>query len=485
MTRIMTITSGLPGTGKTQLAVNIALELVRRGRQAGIFYARESASPIEKLLQVQQPVNMLRRADDPRERGLLRSGYQGIDIVTCGTPLREWPTVQSDQRALCIQEMDVKDGYDDFLIDTSAMDARTQLACCRAAGVVVLVVTPEAQSHAEAFAFIRVLQLNGFSGLFRMLVNKVGYQPDAKEIHERLSRQVLNHLGLELPLLGVIPQDECLRRAQRARQAFSSIFPESEAAGGVIAVTDALDDIPGECFSGPRTLPALWDTLIEVIQLPVTLSGGVQLEDAAATPPQPEPSSESPVADENSDTGLLRFQGDLASLRTLRDSLQGDLRVVLDDLDAFVESTELDSRILRGGGNEALQRDQMINLVSRLLVMIEAACPAQPCRFQVTDTQVTQPDTDWLQRGRYLKYDFHMTRSELPDTAHILLLNVPAIRMTTATGGGTMYELVNTLSHCCLNIISDPQEGVRIQLWLANESQQEVRSLLPRRAPAG
>jgi hypothetical protein len=48
-----------------------------------------------------------------------------------------------------------------------------------------------------------------------------------------------------------------------------------------------------------------------------------------------------------------------------------------------------------------------------------------------------------------------------------------------------MYELVNTLSHCCLNIISDPQEGVRIQLWLANESQQEVRSLLPRRAPAG
>ena len=125
MTRIMTITRGLPGTGKTQLAINIALELVRRGYQAGVFYARDKATPIERLLQVQQPVNMLRRADDPRERGLLRSGYQGIDIVTCGTPLRDWPTIQADQRARCIQEMDVQDGYDDFLIDTSGMDART------------------------------------------------------------------------------------------------------------------------------------------------------------------------------------------------------------------------------------------------------------------------------------------------------------------------------------------------------------------------
>ena len=149
MTRIMTITSGLPGAGKTQLAINIALEQVRRGRQVGVFYARECATPIENLLQVQQPVNMLRRAGDPRERGLLRSGYQGVDIISCGTPLREWPLIEADQRARCIKEMDVQDGYDDFLIDTSGMDVRTLLACCKASGVVVLVITPEPQSRAE------------------------------------------------------------------------------------------------------------------------------------------------------------------------------------------------------------------------------------------------------------------------------------------------------------------------------------------------
>jgi len=484
MTRIMTITSGLPGTGKTQLAINIALELVRRGYQAGVFYARDKATPIERLLQVQQPVNMLRRADDPRERGLLRSGYQGIDIVTCGTPLREWPTVGDDQRDRCIQEMDVQDGYDDFLIDTSGMDVRTLLACCRASGIVVLVVTPEPQSHAEAFALIRVLQLNGFSGLFRLIVNKVSYLADADNIHDLLYRQVSSRLGLEIPLLGVVPRDERLRLAQRARQAFSSVFPESEAVGGVIDAANALGEIPGECFSGPRTLSALWHTLIDIIQLPVTLSGDVLLDDAVETSQHAEPLPEAPVAVEHNETGLLQFQGNLASLGTLRSDLQGDLQVLLEDLHAFVETTELDSRILREASDEPLQRDQMINLVSRLLVMVDAAYPKQTFCFQVTDTLVTRPDTAWLQPGRYLKYVFHMMRSELPDSVHILLLNVPAITMTTATGGGTLYELINAVRHCCLNIVSDPQEGVRMQLWLNNEPQQEAQSWLPKRAPA-
>jgi flagellar biosynthesis protein FlhG len=485
MTRIMTITSGVPGAGKTQLAINIALELVRRGRQVGVFYARESASPVEKLLKVQQPVNMLRRADDPRERGLLRSGYQGIDIVSCGTPLREWPTVQADQRALCIQEMEVKDGYDDFLIDTSGMDARTLLACCRASGVVVLVVTPEPQSHAEAFALIRVLQLNGFAGLFRLIVNKVSHLVDAEEIHDEFFRQVNTHLGLNVPLLGVLLQDEALLRAQRVRQAFTSIFPESNAASGIIGVVEALDELPRQLSNAPRSLSALWHTLIDVIQLPVTLSGEALLHDQLETTPCPEPLPEEPLAEQDSETGLLQFQGNLDSLRTLRDSLQGNFQVLLEDVNTFVETTELDSRVLQGNGGKPLQREQMINLVSRLLKMIDAACPLQSFRFQVTDTVVNHPDKSWLQPGRYLKYGFHMMRSELPDTAHILLLNVPAITMTAANEGGTMYELINAAGHCCLNIISDPQEGVRMQLWLSNETQQLVQSLPERRIPAG
>ena len=487
MTRIMTITSGLPGAGKTQLAINIALEQVRRGRQVGVFYARESATPIENLLQVQQPVNMLRRADDPRERGLLRSGYQGIDIISCGTPLREWPLIEADQRARCIKEMDVQDGYDDFLIDTSGMDARTLLACCKASGVVVLVVTPDPRSRAEAFALIKVLQLNGFAGLFRVLVNKVRYPVDAEEIHDELFQQVYARLGLDVPLLGVLPQDESLKRAERARQAFSSVFPQAEAAGGIIEVADALDQIPVQFFTGPRTLSALWHALIDIIQLPVILSGHELLNDGVETTQETAPLCEEPAAGQEPETGLLHFEGNLASLCALRERLQGNLQVLLTDVNAFVETAGRDVRVLTDVNDGLLQREQMINLVARVLGIIAAAEPMQPFRLQVLDTVVSHPDPTWLKTGRYLKYVFHVLQSTLPDKAQTLLLNVPAMTVTAGTDGETIYEMIDALRNCCLNIISDSQEGVRMQVWMNSETEQLVKvlSLPERRAPAG
>jgi len=487
MTRIMTITSGLPAAGKTQLAINIALEQVRRGRQVGVFYARESATPIENLLQVQQPVNMLRRADDPRERGLLRSGYQGIDIVSCGTPLREWPLIEADQRARCIQEMDVQDGYDDFLIDTSGMDARTLLACCKASGVVVLVITPDARSHAEAFALIRVLQLNGFAGLFRIIVNKVHYPFDAEKIHAVLLQQVTIHLGLDVPLLGELPHDEHLKKAARIRQAFTSVYPQSRAAGGIIAIADALDQIPVQYFTGPRTLSALWHALIDIIQLPVTLTGDKLLEDGADTLAAPEPLCAAAAVGQETDTGLLQFEGNLASLAAVRERLQDNLQLLLADVNAFVETAGWDIRALTDVNDGLLQREQMINLVSRVLGIIEAADPTQSFRFQVLDSVVSHPDPAWLKTGRYLKYAFHILQSELPANAQMLLQNAPAMTVTDGTDGETIYELIDALQHCCLSVISDPQEGVRIQMWLKSEAEQgfDMLSLAERHAPAG
>ena len=487
MTRIMTITSGLPGTGKTHLAINIALEQVRRGRQVGVFYARESATPIDNLLLVQQPVSMLRRVGDSNERGLLRSGYQGIDIISCGTPLREWPTIQAEQRTRCIKEMDVREGYDDFLIDTSGMDARTLLASCRASGVVVLVVTPEPRSRAEAFALIRVLHLNGFAGLLRLIVNKARCLAEAKEIHNEFHRQVNSRLGQDVPLLGVLPLDESVNRAQRARQAFSSVFPESEAAAGIVVVADALEDIPVQFSSGPRTLPALWHALIDVIQLPVMLAGGTLLNDEIEITRALEPQPAAPVYRQDNETGLFQFQGNLENLCAVRDRLQSDLQMFLTDLDAFVDAAGQQACVLADAKDGRQQRNQIINLVSRLLRIIEAACPMQSFRFQVVNTVISHPDAAWLQAGRYMKYIFHMMQSELSDTAQILLLNVPAMNVTTAADGETIYELIDTLHHSYLNVISDPQNGVRIQAWLTNEVAPvvDVVSLVQRRAPAG
>ena len=74
-------------------------------------------------------------------------------------------------------------------------------------------------------------------------------------------------------------------------------------------------------FTGPRTLAALWHALIDIIQLPVTLSGEVLLDDGVETLQVPEPLAEEPLVKQDNETGLLYFEGDIASLGAVRERL--------------------------------------------------------------------------------------------------------------------------------------------------------------------
>ncbi len=114
-----------------------------------------------------------RRTSDLPAGDVVRRGYQGVDFLTCRLRLEEWADSDADRLKACIHDMDTHDGYDDLLIDSSGMEPAAILGCCLAAAVVVLVVTPDARSQAEAFALLRILRLNGFDGALHLLVNRL------------------------------------------------------------------------------------------------------------------------------------------------------------------------------------------------------------------------------------------------------------------------------------------------------------------------
>lgn len=487
MTRIMTITSAVPAAGKTQLAINLALEQVRRGRQSAIFYARESASPITALLDIQAPVTLLRREDDARERGLLRSGYQGVDILSCGTPLHEWPLIQAELRAGCIRDMDVQEGYDDFLIDTSGMDPRSQLACCRASEAVTLVMTPEPGSQAGAFALIRVLQLNGYTGSLSLLINKVRYPADSKEIYENFSQLVLDHLGLTVPLLGCVPADEAVANAQLARQACTALYPDAPVTAGLFALVDALDEGRAEFFPGPQTLADLWQTLITLIQQPVTLPGGVLLEDDGVVASSAIVNQvATPAHDEPGTTELLKFSGTLSGLAATQGRLRHTMGLLRADLDAFMAATGDATLAPATPDNEALQRQRMTLLLARLLDEITIVDTPQPLRLQVSETRLSNEDPSWLLAGRYLKYSFTIAAPVLTEGAHALLRAEETLSVSSGSGDETIYELIDAQRHHYLSVIDDPLNGVRIQVWLKVVTGPELKMLpLPQQLPAG
>ena len=279
MTKVISITSGVAGLGKTHIAINLSLELVRRGRLVGLFHVPGGASPVDHFIDIQPLVD--RRQQDVAEQDshhVITRGYLGVDIVSCTIPLLEWATLTDEQLARCVQDMDVEEGYEDFIVDTSCMAPRELVASCLASALVVLVVTPDADSQAEAFALLRVLRLNGFTGGLRLLVNRAADARHAQAIHDSFNRETSQHLDLVIEAPWVILEDDSVARAERYRQAFSAVFPDAEAAAGIVHIADALATTATE--GDPRSLSDWWADITRNIRAPIQLPGEAWLDGA-------------------------------------------------------------------------------------------------------------------------------------------------------------------------------------------------------------
>jgi len=462
----MTITSGLAQVGKTHLAINLALELARRGRLAGVFHDPGQTPAVNGLLDLQHPDALWRRADDSDEYGIMRRGYQGIDILSCKTPMRRWPDVDAEQRSRCTQNIDVRDGYDDFLVDTSGMDACSLLACCKAASIVILVVSPEPRSQVESFALLRVLSLNGFTGKLGLLVNSSLYPVDSQEIYNDFSRLLKSHLDLDITFLGGVSADRHVTLAERHREAFSSLFPDSDAAGGVVAVADTLEDITAYSVAGLQTLPVFLNALVEAMQEPVCLPGGGVLEEAPVPAEQPDEIQSAAGREQAGEMSLLQYAGDVPGLRHFLEILPPVLRSLSDDMEELVAMVNSNRVLTADDGNAGIPGDQVLPLLARLLAMFRAAAPARAIELEVTDMRVSGQQQNWLESGHYLKYTFHLSQELLPEPVEALLERVPAMTRSVGAEGEVISEVLVPAQNSCLSVISTARACTRIQVWL-------------------
>ena len=466
----MTIASGLGRVGKTHLAINLALEFVRRGRQTGLFHDREGFSSINTLLSLPQPAAMQRRSTDSQDNFVIRLGYQGVDILSCVSTLSQWTALDGEQLVQLTNAMDAEDGYDEFLVDTSGMEPRAVIACCKASPVVILVITPEVQSQAETFALLQILHLNGFEGELRLIVNKVAYVADAEEICRKFCGQVKAHLGLELPVLGVLVSSEEVDKARLSGQAFTSIFPEAEVSGCVVVIADSLDGTPPQRVIGQKKMSAFLDAIISAQRLPVSLAGGVVLDEPGVLHDEVSPVAAQDTARlTDSDIALLQFEGELSELHGALEDTPAALQKLATGIAEFTDSLRGSDPVTAREIEHLLENDQLTEVAALLARAVDALdTRIRSVRFNVEDIHISVTERGWLQSGGYLKY---VLRLPVCDAVHAhlkaLLLDIPAIEEHAGTEGETIWETVSPGRDGCFSVISDPEEGIRIQVWLA------------------
>jgi|GEM_PF-1655603 len=207
MTRIITLTSGSDGVGKTAIALNLAASLAAAGQRACLLELVADASAASTRLDVPVIATLSDRLSGATgSTPLAITLPAGFDLVTGGTRaswLWDLPAAQLRAMTADLQSLD---GYDFLLIDAGSGTAQKQLAFSLASPELWLVVTPEPASLAEAYTRLKLLYAEGYTGQIRIFVNKVKNHTVGRHTYDKFREIASFYLEMQLPLAGMLSQ---------------------------------------------------------------------------------------------------------------------------------------------------------------------------------------------------------------------------------------------------------------------------------------
>lgn len=247
--KVITVTSGKGGVGKTSLSVNLAIQLGRLGKRVIVFDADFGLANIEIMLGIRPKYNLA----DLMYRGksiedIITYGPENIGFISGGSGINELANLTRDQVFSMIHRLGELDRIADVIIvDTGAGISDTVLEFVAASEEVLLVATPEPTSITDAYALLKTLNKKASyrpeKNVVKMVANQVRGEREAAELFEKLGVVVGKFLDIEVEFLGSVPYNKNMQRAIMCQAPVSISDPESDSARAVRELAGCLEDV--------------------------------------------------------------------------------------------------------------------------------------------------------------------------------------------------------------------------------------------------
>lgn len=226
--RIVAVTSGKGGVGKSSIAVNLGLTLARYGRRVCILDADTGLANVNILLGLRpgRSLEHVLAGECPIEDVMLEAAH-GLKVVPGANGISECVNLDPARQQRLVTELSRIEGdFDYLLLDTAAGVSETTLDFLSAAHQVLLVITPEPTSLTDAFSLLK-LALRRHPVLCEVVVNMAANFNEARSVFQRFHGAVAKYLDTDVNFLGFIQRDESMRTAVSLQHPVS-LFPETD-----------------------------------------------------------------------------------------------------------------------------------------------------------------------------------------------------------------------------------------------------------------
>ena len=229
-TKLITVTSGKGGVGKSNFVVNLAIVLQNKGKRVLIFDADLGMGNDDVLMGIYPKHNIFDIIfTDLEIKDIIVEGTNGVNLIPAGSALSKAQDLEENDKKVFLEKLDTLDEYDYILMDTGAGVNKDVLSFIAASEELIVITTPEPTSLTDGYSLIKAIDHYKLKTNAKIIVNKAFTKEEGEETYNRFNRAVNKFLKINIEYLGCILDDKKLVQSVRQQSPFVVLYPNCDA----------------------------------------------------------------------------------------------------------------------------------------------------------------------------------------------------------------------------------------------------------------
>ncbi len=244
--RVIAVTGGKGGVGKTNISVNLGVAWAELGRRVMLLDADLGLANIDVVLGLHAEHNLSHVMSGERTlEEIMVTGPKGLKVIPGASGMQHMAELSPAEHAGLIHAFsEVANDVDILLIDTAAGISDLVVSFSRAAQEQIVVVCDEPASITDAYAIIKLLNREHGVSRFRILANMVKTVQEGRDLYNKMCRVTDQYLDVMLTYMGSVPYDEQLRKAVKSQKPVVEAYPRARASQAFKNLAKKADNWP-------------------------------------------------------------------------------------------------------------------------------------------------------------------------------------------------------------------------------------------------